>query len=105
MFDEKNAQAAFQWLQENSDLAAEARAQRLHLESFGKTIKARIMSEHTEKPISAQEREAYADERYVTHLKGLKVAIENDEKFRWKRDRAMATLDGWRTKSANSRGV
>lgn len=105
MFAKSDAEKAFEWLRENGPLAAEAKAQRMHLDAFTKTLKARIMREHEGMPVSGQEREALADERYEQHLDGLRVAIELDETFRWNRDRAMACMDGWRTESANSRGI
>ncbi len=105
MITEEEVNKALEWLVSNADKAAEARAHRQYLEDFSRTIKAEIMSEHIDEPVNAQERHAYADGRFKTHLEGLKAAIKEDERFRWLKDTAIAKLDCWRTQQANLRGV
>ena len=105
MITEDDVNRALEWLVSSADKAAEARANRQYLEDFSRTIKAEIMSEHMDEPVNAQERHAYADERYKLHLAGLRVAIKEDERFRWLKDSAIAKLDCWRTQQANLRGV
>lgn len=105
MITEDEVNMALEWLVSNADKAAEARAYRQYLEDFSRTIKAEIMSEHIDEAVNAQERHAYADHRYKTHLEGLKVAIKEDEKYRWLKDAAIAKLDCWRTQQANYRAV
>ena len=105
MIDEQEVQTAFDWLARNADKAAEARARRVALEEGRKRIKAIIMKEHAEKAIGAQEREAYADDRYQTHLEGLKAAVYEDERYRWLKDAAIAEIEAFRTFSANRRGL
>mgnify|MGYP003462455827 CR=1 FL=1 len=105
MITEEDVNKALEWLVSVADKAAEARSNRLNLEDFSRTLKAEIMSEHIDEPVNAQERHAYADGRYKTHLDGLKVAIKDDEKYRWLKDAAIAKLDCWRTQQANLRGV
>jgi hypothetical protein len=102
---EEEVNRALQWLVDTADKAAEARAVRLYLEDFSKSLKAEIMSEYLENPVNAQERSAYSDKRYRTHLDGLKVAIKEDEKFRWLKDAAIAKIDAYRTQQANLRAV
>ena len=96
---------ALQWLVDNAQHAAEARAIRLHLEDYSKVIKATIMAEHLEDGVTAQERFAYADVRYKIHLDGLQVAIAKDEKFRWLKDAANAKIEAFRTLEASTRQV
>jgi len=105
MITEEEVNKALEWLVSNADKAAEARAHRQYLEDFSRTIKAEIMSEHIDEPVNAQERHAYADGRYKTHIEGLKAAIKEDERYRWLKDTAIAKLDCWRTQQANLRGV
>lgn len=94
---------AFHWLHDNVDAIAEARAQRLHLEDYAKTLKSKIMKEHPALPVAAQEREAYASLRYEEYLEGLKIARRNDEKLRGLRDIKLAQIDAWRSASSNRR--
>jgi ABC-type uncharacterized transport system fused permease/ATPase subunit len=102
---EDDVNKALEWLVSNADKAAEARATRQYLEDFSRTIKAEIMTEHMSEAVNAQERFAYADGRYKTHLDGLRVAIKDDEKFRWLKNTALAKIDVYRTQQANLRGV
>lgn len=94
---------AFHWLHDSVDALAEARAQRLHLEDYAKTLKSKIMKEHPELPVAAQEREAYASVRYEEFLEGLKIARRKDEKLRGLRDIKLALIDAWRSASSNRR--
>jgi hypothetical protein len=52
---------------------------------------------------AAQEREAYADERYQALLQGLKAAVEAEEEVRWGLVAAQARIDVWRSREASSR--
>ena len=105
MINEEDVNKALEWLVSSADKAAEARAHRQYLEDFSRVIKAEIMNEHIDEPVNAQERHAYADGRYKMHLEGLKVAIKEDEKYRWYREAALAKIDVYRTQQANLRGV
>ena len=96
-------QEAFDWLRENADAAAEAKAHRIYLEEYRKTLKAKIMKEHEEESLGAQEREAYASKRYEEHLAGLELAIARDEKFRWRSVTELALVTAWQTASKNER--
>lgn len=98
------AENALEYLRVNAARAARAKAERVYLEEYRKTVKSNIMQQHLEKPLAAQEREAYASKEYTQHLEALKVAIEADEYNRWGMVAAQATLDAWRTEQANRRG-
>jgi len=50
-----------------------------------------------------QEREAYADDKYIAHLEALKQAVFLDTKMQFLMDAARAKIDAWQTKSANER--
>lgn len=94
---------AFTWLNDNADACAEARAHRIYIEEYRKVLKARIMKEHMDKSLGAQEREAYASERYVEHLEGLRIAVTNDERMRFIKEKNLALVEAWRTAAANRR--
>ena len=103
MIDETKVEAAVHFLNDTSEASAAARAHRIYMEEMRKHIKALVMAEHLELPVSAQEREAYASERYKTPLDDLKKAIHDDEFLRAKRSAAQMTIDAWRTQQANTR--
>ena len=84
--------------------AAKAKAERIYMEEYRKTVKANVMQRHLDLPVSAQEREAYNSKEYKEHLLVMRDAIERDETFRWQMVAAEATIEAWRTASANQRG-
>lgn len=82
---------------------AQAKANRVYLEEFRKPLKAMIMREHLGLPLAAQEREAYADPRYVAHVDATKGAIEDEELLRWRMVAAQLRVEVWRSQNANNR--
>ena len=84
---------------------AQARADRVYAEEYRKSLKAILMKEHAALPAVAQEREAYADPRYLAHLDALKTAVVAEEAARWRMVTAQAAVEVWRTLSANDRGM
>lgn len=83
--------------------AGKAKADRIYLEAYAKTIKANVMQKHLDFPVSAQEREAYSSPEYAKHLMAMRDAIEKDETLRWQMMAAQAVIEAWRTCSANQR--
>jgi tRNA A37 N6-isopentenylltransferase MiaA len=100
---DKQAQEAFHYLHDEAAKAGKARAQRIYMEEYRKTVKANEMQKHVKESVGAQEREAYASENYKQHLLAMRDAIETDETHRWRLVGAQATLDAWRTQNANKR--
>lgn len=105
MIEDDAIERAVQWMVDNAAKAAEARGQREHVDQFRKTLKAQIMKEHADLPLGAQEREAYADPRYVAHLDALRAAVEADERFRWLMTAAETRVSAWQTMSRAQRVV
>lgn len=102
--DEK-VQEALDFLADDADRAAKHRAERIYVEEFRKTMKAKVMKEHASLPIGAQEREAYADPRYIAHLDALRQAVFEDSRMTFKRIAAEAVIEAWRSQSANYRAM
>jgi len=94
---------ALDYLRDNARDAAQARADRVYVEEYRKVIKAQLMKEHGGISAVLQEREAYADPRYVEHLEAIRQAVMADEGHRFLRAAADAKIEAWRTQSSNSR--
>lgn len=94
---------ALHYLVNNARKAAKARADRVVVEEYSRVVKSEIMKEHGGLPVSAQEREAYADPRYRQHLEAIREAVEKDEYHRFLRAAAEAKIEAWRTQSSNER--
>lgn len=103
MITDQQAQAAWDFINDNADKAGEMRAHRLYLMEFRKSLKSMIMVEHDGKPVSHQEREAYSDDRYLKHLEGYREAVHQDEAMQWRMKAAELAIDSWRTTRADIR--
>lgn len=104
MITDDEIQAALDYLRTNAPKAAQARANKIYLEEYRKTIKAQVMQQHLDKPVTAQEREAYQSEEYKSHLLTMQEAIRLDELNRWGMVAATAKIEAWRSFNANRRG-
>jgi hypothetical protein len=102
-YEERNPHNAVDYILLNGKKFAKAKAERCYLEEYRKSLKAILMKRSMETTIGAQEREAYAHEEYEQLLKGLKEAIEIEEKLRWDLIGAQARVEIWRTEQANNR--
>ena len=96
---------ALDYLRDNADAAAKARAERVYVEEYRKVIKAQLMQEHGMQSAVVQERNAYADPRYANHLLAIKEAVVADEKHRFLLEAARAKCDAWRTQCATERAM
>ena len=102
---DEDVERALDFLTTNSIAAAKARAERSYVEDYAKVIKALIMKEHAGSSGIVQEREAYADGRYLQHLEAIRMAVEEDSKMTFLRQAAVARIEAWRTQCSNERGV
>lgn len=104
MIPDEKVEAALEYLRTNAPKAAKAKAERIYMEEYRKTVKSNVMKRHLDMPLAAQEREAYSSAEYTGHLEALKEAIQQDELHRWGLVAAQATIEAWRSYSANKRG-
>ena len=84
---------------------AQAKANRVYMEGWLKTLKARLMKSCGENSAVAQEREAYASEEYAQALANLREATEQEEELRWKMVAAQAGIEIWRSLEASNRNI
>lgn len=82
---------------------AKAKAERVYLEKFLSSQKAILMSECSAPAANAREQYALADKRYTDLLKGLKEAVELEEKTKWALEKFKIEFEHWRTMNANKR--
>ena len=85
---------------------AKAKAKRIYLEEFKKSKMAMLMKDAEvsgAKTAAAQEREAYANEEYREFLKGLAVAVQDEEKIRYEMKSLEMEMEVWRTLRADER--
>lgn len=84
----------------------QAKAKRTYLEEYKKSLLALLMKgaeKAGHKTVSAQEREAAANDQYIKFLESLQYAIEEEEKLRFDIKRIEMEIEVWRTEQANER--
>jgi len=105
--NQKDINAAVDYLYIHGAKYAEAKSQRVYLEEFRKSQKAMLMikakADGKAKSEAAAETEAYADPVYLEVLKGLQAAVEAEETLRWGLVSAQARIDVWRSQEASNR--
>lgn len=94
---------AIQYLIDTAPLYAKAKADRMYLEEYRKSIKAQLMSRAGTEVLGKQETFAYAHEDYIQILEGIKQAVEKEEKYRWLMTAAQARVEVWRTEQYSAR--
>ena len=98
-----NPELAIEYLFKHGRRYAKARAERIYLEEYRKSLKAILMKRSYEQTVNAQEREAYSDQEYIELLKGLKEAVEREEEIRWGLVAAQARIEVWRSMESSAR--
>lgn len=100
---QRDPNKAIDYMLANSKKFAKAKADRIYLEEYRKSLKALLMKRSTEDTLGAQEREAYAHEEYRQLLEGIRDAVEIEEKLRWDLIAAQASVEVWRSQEASNR--
>jgi hypothetical protein len=100
-----DAEAAVDLLWDLAPKYAKAKAERVYLEEYRKSVKAILMKKHADLPLGAQEREAYADDTYLGNLNAIRIAVEAEETLRWQLVSAQAAIDVWRSQNASNRQI
>ena len=96
---------ALQAMHETGPQLAKARAERVYMEEYRKSLKAQLMKESGAASAAIQEREAYASDTYITHIKALKIAVEREEALRWRMVTAQTAVEVWRSQEASNRSM
>lgn len=94
---------AVDFIRDNGKHYAKAKADRIYMEEYRKSLKAILMKKSMENAVNAQEREAYSHPEYVQLLEGLRQAVEVEETLRWEMVAAQARVEVWRSQEASNR--
>lgn len=84
---------------------AKAKAERVYLEEYRKSLKALLMKASAATSAAIQERDAYADDKYIQHLHALRIAVEAEEALRWRVVVSQAAIEVWRSQEASNRAM
>jgi hypothetical protein len=94
---------ALDYIRDNAEAYAVAKASVSYLTEFRKTIKAILMQQSDAKTESAKESYAYAHIDYIAHIKALAAAVQEYERLRWLMVAAEAKISVWQTLEATAR--
>ncbi len=105
MITEKHIEKALEFMRDNAQALAQAKANRVHIEQYRKSLKALKFIEAPEGTIADRENYAYSHPEYIELLDGLKAAVEEEERLKWMMAAAEAKVEVWRTQQANARAI
>lgn len=103
MIPESDVEKALDYLRQNAQEAAEARATVKYLAEFLKSKRSQIKLKQTGMSNAAAEDAALADPTYLELLEGYRAAVEKDAFHGFKREAAAAMIEAWRTMCSNAR--
>lgn len=99
----ENPSKAIQYIINTAPKYAQAKGQRMYLEEMRKSVKARLMKSCPETVLGKQEIYAYSHPDYIEILEGIKVAVEQEENYRWMMAAAQARIEVWKTNEYSKR--
>lgn len=108
MITSEEVEKAINWVRDHAEKAAMARAHLVYVQEYRKCVKAKCMRDAEVEgvgAISKQEREAYCNVEYITHLQAIQQAVKEDMELHWLRAAAIAKVDAWRTLEATRRSA
>jgi len=104
-YSEEAATRARKFIFTQGRVYGKAKSDRTYLEHFLKSKLALLMAESTETTMAGKEMYAKAHPDYIAILLGIKQAIEQEETLKWELISAQATIEIYRTESANNRSI
>jgi RNA polymerase-interacting CarD/CdnL/TRCF family regulator len=102
---DEELEKALDWLRDNAREMGDAKAETIRASHMMKVVKALEMKRHNEKPVSHQEREAFASATYLEALERDAVAAGEFETMRALREAASLKIEAWRSEQANFRAL
>lgn len=103
MISTDDAERAVDWLRDSAAKIGEARATRMYMEQWIKTVCATLMGESQSASAAAQERDALASAKYMAALQAYREAIQQDETLRMLTKAAEAKIEFWRSQESTRR--
>ena len=93
------------FIRDHAPKLAKAKAERIYLENYKKSLIAILYGESNDKTIADRENYAYAHPDYIKHLQALKTAVEEEEAIKWMMISAQLRCEVWRSEQANARFI
>lgn len=94
---------ALDFIRDNAEAYANAKANVVYMTEYRKTIKADLMVKCVNMTLGDKESYAYSHESYKQHLTALKQAVAEAERLRWLMIAAEAKIEVWRSLESSAR--
>ena len=98
-----DGQKAVDFIIDNAEKFAEAHSHRVYLENMTKVIKAKLMQDCKNEPVSRSEAYALAHPDYLVNIEGIKSAMYQEDRLRWLLEAAKLRAELFRTMEASRR--
>lgn len=102
---DEDVERALTFLRDKAKEIAAAKAELEKEKHMLKHIKAVIMGQHADLPVGAQEREAYASDKYRDQIFKIGKATQTYELLAAQREAASVKISTWQTMNANWRAM
>lgn len=99
---EIDPQKAINYLIEKAPEFAQAKADRVFIENYLRTVKSKLMNEE-EGTLGNKEAYAYAHDDYVAQLEALKIATQKEEHLKYMMTAAQLRVEVWKTQEYTKR--
>lgn len=101
--DEISPFKALDFIRDNAEAYANAKANVVYMTEYRKTIKADLMVKCVNMTLGDKEAYAYSHDSYKQHLYALKQAVAEAERLRWLMIAAEAKIEVWRSLESSAR--
>lgn len=105
MISEESIDRVLEYLRDNATADAQARAERLYMEHWIKTVLAQEQAKSSAGSVAAAEIQARVSEPYTKALEAYKQAVFEDERRRFLRSAAETKAEVWRSQEASNRAM
>ena len=105
MIDQKQVEKALEYMRANALNLASSKANRIYITHYLKTCFANLYQLAEGKTVEDKKNWAYAHPEYVSQLNALQIAVQDEEKHRWKMEAAKALVEVWRTQESTNRTI
>ncbi len=103
MTEFKSIEHVLEYIRDHGPILAAAKADRVYLQEYRKSLKAILSSQSDSNTIAGREMDAYSNPEYLEHLQAIKIAIAHEEKERWGMVAAETFIEVWRSREATNR--
>jgi len=98
-----DGQKAVNFIIDNAEKFAEAHSNRVHLENMTKVIRARLIQDCKNEPVTRAESYALSHPDYLVNIDGIKAAMYQEDRLRWLLEAAKLRAELARTMEASRR--